>query len=267
VRFAGDTMSDTFNRQDISGTLPDQIRRAETFLVDHLRKGVALGVSMARTERYEYPMEAARELVVNAVAHRDYSVAGDGIRVFIFRDRMEVSNPGGLAGPVTLANIKDARFSRNPVIVQVLSDMGFIERLGYGVDRVLELMRSQSLREPEFVERQGGFHVTMYNERVSAAEKLAEDTEPQRPSELLQLLAQHRDFPVNARQEAALAYLLRPENHRITNSELQNQFPDVHAETIRRDLADLVSKDLLVKKGQKRGSHYILKRDDRGGKR
>ena len=71
VRFAGSTMSDTFSRQDIGGALPDQIRRAETFLVDHLRKDVTLRDTMARKELLEYPMEAARELVVNAVAHRD----------------------------------------------------------------------------------------------------------------------------------------------------------------------------------------------------
>ena len=257
VRFAGETMGDTFSRHDITGTLPDQIRRAETFLVDHLRKGVALGETMARTERYEYPMEAARELVVNAVAHRDYSISGDGIRLFIFKDRMEVISAGGLAGPVTLANIKDERFSRNPVIVQVLSDMGFIERLGYGVDRVLELMRNQHLREPDFTETGGSFRVVLYNQRVASDESSEESPTPRSP-ELTRLLTMHRDLALNPRQEAALTYLLQPENSRITNSELQAQFKDVHAETIRRDLADLVAKNILVKKGQKRGSYYVL---------
>ncbi|MEO0563648.1 MAG: RNA-binding domain-containing protein, partial [Chloroflexota bacterium] len=114
ARFAGNRMGDTFNREDITGTLPDLIRRAETFLKDHLRKGVTLGTEMERKEQLEYPMEAARELVVNAVAHRDYSITGDGIRLFLFRDFMSVSSPGGLAGHVTIDNIKDERFSRNP---------------------------------------------------------------------------------------------------------------------------------------------------------
>ena len=137
-------MSDSFKREDIVGTIPDQIRRAEAFLIDHLRKEVSIGKTMERTETFEYPLEAARELVVNAAAHRDYSIAGDGIRLFIFRNRMEVTSPGGLPGPVTIDNIKDERFSRNPVIVQVLSDMGFIERLGYGVDRVIDLMHREA---------------------------------------------------------------------------------------------------------------------------
>ena len=110
-----------------------------------MRRGVELGSKMERREQLEYPMEAARELVVNAVSHRDYSIAGDDIRLFLFRDRMEVSSPGGLPGPVTIDNIKDERFSRNPIIVQVLADMGFIERLGYGVDRVISLMIERNL--------------------------------------------------------------------------------------------------------------------------
>jgi ATP-dependent DNA helicase RecG len=256
VRFAGQTMSDTFNRQDITGTLPDQIHRAETFLVDHLRKGVTLRHTMTRDESFEYPLEAARELVVNAVAHRDYSIQGDGIRLFIFQDRMEVASPGGLPGPVTIQNIKDERFSRNPAIVQVLSDMGFIERLGYGVDRVIELMKRNHLQEPEFKETGGGFRVVLYNQSTV-------NSSDQANSEALlskNVIAKYADIPINARQEAALVYL-KDGATRITNSELQRLFPDVHAETIRRDLADLVTKDILQKMGQKRGSYYVLKRN------
>ena len=253
ARFAGETMSDTFSKQDILGTLPDQIRRAETFLVDHLRKGVQLGHTMERTESFEYPLEAARELVVNAVAHRDYTITGDGIRLFLFKDRMEITNPGKLAGPVTVANIRDERFSRNPVIVQVLSDMGFIERLGYGVNRVIHLMKQQNLREPEFLETAGGFQVMLHNGLAASADG---PVEPE-----VQFNGVYNGIEINPRQEAALIYLYADGNTRITNSDLQQLCPDVHAETIRRDLVDLVSKDILQKMGQKRGSYYILNRD------
>ncbi len=256
VRFAGETMSDSFNREDITGTLPDQIRRSETFLHDHLRKGVSIGKTMARAESYEYPMEAARELVVNAVAHRDYSISGDEIRLFLFRDRLEVTSPGGLPGPVTIDNIKDERFSRNPVIVQVLSDMGFIERLGYGVDRVIALMREVRLRDPEFAETAGGFRVMLFNQTIEPPPppESPHDTQPR-------FDGTYQGLAINPRQEAALIYLHAPGTTRITNSDLQGLCPDVHPETIRRDLADLVTKDILRKMGEKRGSYYILKSD------
>jgi ATP-dependent DNA helicase RecG len=255
ARFASATMSDTFTRQDILGTLPDQIRRAETFLVDHLRKGVQLGSTMARDEHFEYPLEAARELVVNAVAHRDYSIKGDGIRLFLFSNRMEVTSPGGLPGPVTIANIKDERFSRNPAIVQVLSDMGFIERLGYGVDRVIDLMQQQKLREPEFLETAGGFRVILHNQ----VEETVKETQSTTP--VIEFRGDYKGIAINPRQEVALAYIHTEGNTRITNSDLQQLCPDVHPETIRRDLADLVTKEILRKMGEKRGSYYVLKRD------
>ena len=254
ARFPGDTMGDTFQREDIVGTIPDQIRRAEAFLRDHLRKAVSLGKTMERDEAFEYPLEAARELVVNAAAHRDYTIMGDGVRLFIFRNHMEVHSPGGLPGPVTIDNIKDERFSRNPVIVQILSDMGFIERLGYGVDRVIDLMREQHLHAPEFAETAGGFRVSLFNDPVPDAVVAAAEES----AALVKLNGEYKGQSINARQEAALLYLLHDGNPRITNSDLQTLCPEVHPETIRRDLADLVAKDFLRKLGQKRGSYYVL---------
>src|SRR5690606_25778707 len=188
-------------KQDITGNLPEQLRRAETFLIDNLRRGVHIGKSMARAESLEYPLEAARELVVNAVAHRDYSITGDGIRLFIFRDRMEVISPGGLPGPVTIDNIKEERFSRNPIIVQILSDLGYIERLGYGVDRVYDLMRERQLRAPQFEETSGGFRAVLFNQtEPQAAGKPGSET-------ATPYFGEYRGIPVNPRQEAAIAFL------------------------------------------------------------
>ncbi|GAB4571862.1 MAG: ATP-binding protein [Anaerolineae bacterium] len=252
ARFAGEEMSDIFTRQDIGGTLPEQLRRAQTFLADHLRKQVHMGADMARDEQFEYPMEAAREVIVNAVAHRDYSIRGDGIRLYIFSDRMEITSPGGLPGPVTVDNIVDERFSRNPVIVQVLSDMGFIERLGYGIDRVMALMAEQHLPAPVFEETAGGVRVTLR----SVAQQ--EDTTLAPPAPAFN--GMFRGQEINPRQEYALDFLINRGNPRITNKDFQELCPDVHAETLRRDFADLVNKGILVKMGQKRGSYYVLKK-------
>lgn len=255
VRFAGDMMSDVFTRQDIGGTLPEQIRKTEAFLKDYLRKEVRLTGKMARDERYEYPMEAARELVMNAIAHRDYAIVGDNIRLFVFSNRLEVHSPGGLAGYMTVENLKEQRFSRNPTIVQVLSDLHFIERLGYGVDRVIELMRHQKLREPVFKDYNGTFIATLYNQKASLVDRNT-PREEIKPRTSLFLGAE-----INPRQEAALEFLTQNPERRITNSDLSQIFPEIHAETIRRDLVDLVAKDILVKMGKKRGSYYMLKRD------
>jgi len=255
ARFTSDTMTDKFIKQDIGGSLPVQLRRAEAFLRDHLRKDVHLGKGMARSESYEYPLEAARELVVNAVAHRDYSIDGDCIHLNIFRGRLEVVSPGSLPGPMTLDNLRNERFSRNPVIVQVLSDMRFIERLGYGVDRVIALMHERRLREPVFEDTHGSFRATLHNDPTSETGSTSVE-----PPALPLFGGIYNGIAVNPRQESAIAFL-HAGNSRITNKDLQALYPEVHAETIRRDLADLVTKNVLRKLGEKRGSYYMLQAD------
>jgi len=243
ARYAGTTMDDRFVKEEIRGTLPQQIRRAEAFVVDNLRRGVRLA-GLERVEEPEYPVKAVREAIVNAVAHRDYQIRGDEIRLLLFSNRIEFYSPGRLPGHITVDNLVDERFSRNEVIVQVLSDMGFIERLGYGIDRILRLMAEAKLPEPRFEETAAGFRVTLLGHGASL---FGLDHSARR----------WRQLNLNERQEKALAFLA--EHDRITNRDYQELCPDVSPETIRRDLADLVDKDLLLKIGDKRATYYIFK--------
>ena len=244
ARFSGVAFADRYIKQDISGSIPDQLRQAETFVRENLRTVVRL-VGLTHQETLEYPFEAVRELLVNAVAHRDYNQQGDTIHLNIFADRIEVQSPGGLPGPVTLENLLEARFSRNAVIVQVLSDLGFVERLGYGLDRVVTVMRQNGLRPPRFEELGGSFRVTLFGEEATQSAASLPD------------LSSYSNLDLNPRQEMALGYLSR--HRRITNRDYQELCPDVHPETLRRDLADLVSRDILIKVGDKRATYYILK--------
>jgi ATP-dependent DNA helicase RecG len=223
VRYAGREMGDGYLREDIRDTLPEQIRRAEAFLAANMRKGARLK-SWEREERTEYPIEE--------------------IRVLFFSDRMEFYSPGRLPGHVTVDNIVEERFSRNEVIVQVLADMGFIEKLGYGIDRMIRLMREHGLPPPVFQDTADGFKVTLYGHGESL---LSDGVDISRWAHL----------KLNERQEQALAYLLH--HRRITNKEYRELCPDVSEETIRRDLADLVEKNILLKVGDKRGTFYIFK--------
>lgn len=243
VRYAGTTMSDEFVREDIRGPLGEQILRAEAFLVANMRRGMRIR-GFTREEVSEYPLAVAREAVVNAVGHRDYGLRGDSIRLLMFSDRMEVYSPGRLPGHVTLDNILYERFSRNEVIVQVLSDLGFIERLGYGIDRMIAAMQEADLPAPRFEETAAGFRVTLFSQGHDLVS--ATPAAQRWGNELL-----------NPRQEQAMAHVAQ--SGRITNSALQALCPDVSPETIRRDLADLVDRGLLMKIGEKRATYYIMK--------
>jgi ATP-dependent DNA helicase RecG len=245
VRYRGREMSDEFLREDIRDTLPEAVRRAEIWLSENMRRGSRM-VGLERQDWAQFPHGAVREALVNAVAHRDYTIRGEGIRIALFADRMECYSPGRLPGHMTVENIVEERFSRNETLVQVLSDFGLIERLGYGIDRMLRQMSDAGLPPPEFRETAAGFLVTL---RGHAADGQAE-AEPVDTREW-------RRMGLNERQIAAMLHLA--ERRRITNSDMQELAPDVSAETLRRDLADLVERGLLLKIGEKRGAYYILK--------
>lgn len=249
-RFPGLTLADVYIKQEISGTLPDQLRQAEAFVHSNL-KSVVHVTGLTHQEAPEYPIDAVRELLVNAIAHRDYNLQGDNIHLFIFADRLEVQSPGNLPGPVTLHNLLDARFARNAVITQVLSDLGFVERLGYGLDRVIESLKHARLPAPQFEEIASSFRVSLQN-NIPELHTLA-TTGYQSVVDL----SLYQNLSLNLRQQAALAYLAR--YSRITNHQYQALCPEVHAETLRRDLVDLISQGILLKIGDKRATYYILK--------
>ena len=240
VRYPGREMGDQFVREDIRGRLPAQIQRAEAFLRENTSHRVLLK-GLTHQESPAYPNDVLREAIVNAVAHRDYSVRGESIRILVFSDRIQVYSPGRLPGHVTVENIVQERFSRNPVIVQVLADLGFIERLGYGIDRMLRLLEKAGQPAPHFEETAAGFRVTL-----------------SRQAEVpLVAASPWTQLDLSPRQTLALQYVV--DHRRITNREYQRLCPDVSAETIRRDLSDLVHKDILLQIGRKRATYYILK--------
>lgn len=243
VRYSGKEMSDTFIRETARGSLPEQIRAAESFLIANMRKGARIH-EFRREDKPEYPLPAVREMIVNAVAHRDYQIRGEEIRVLMFTDRIEVYSPGRLPGHITIHNIVEERFARNEVIVQVLTDLGFVERLGYGIDRILRQMSEAGLPKPKFEETANGFRVTL---RGAGDQFVTADFDRDR----------YRHMPLNERQTAALQVLHK--TGRIGNRDLKELYPDVSDETIRRDLADLVDTGLLLKMGDRRGTYYILK--------
>jgi len=245
VRYRGREMSDEFLREDVRDTLVEAIRRAEIWLSEHMRRGSRM-IGLERQDWVQFPQGAVREALVNAVAHRDYTIRGEGIRIALFGDRMECYSPGRLPGHMTVQNIVEERFSRNETLVQVLADYGLIERLGYGIDRMLRQMFDAGLPPPEFRDTAAGFLVTLRGQTGDDRNDVAVvDT------------SEWRRMGLNERQIAAMLHLA--EHRRITNSDLQELSPDVSPETIRRDLADLVERRLLLKIGEKRGAYYILK--------
>ncbi len=223
-------------REEITGPLSQVIERLWSLILEEMRRE-SLIVGLERQEVFEYPPAAVREAIVNAVAHRDYRRTGSRIEVRMYDDRLEIISPGGLPGHITVDNIVDEHFSRNPRLVRGLFYWGFIEELGLGIDRMIDEMTRAGHPRPTFDAQPHSFRVVLRNARA------------RRPAHWLPDL--------NERQVKALTLL--EERGRITNRDYQGLCPDVTPETLRLDLVDLVSRDILLRIGDKKGTYYILK--------
>ncbi|MFQ6041131.1 MAG: RNA-binding domain-containing protein [Candidatus Poribacteria bacterium] len=142
--------SDVVDQKDIQGQLPDMINGAISFVSRNIKNSSTIPDGVRRVDRLEYPIEAVREAVINAIAHRDYLISGAAIRLFIFDDRIELYSPGGLPNTLTLETMKYKQFSRNQTLVSFLTGLGFMERRGKGILRMINLMREYNLPPPRF---------------------------------------------------------------------------------------------------------------------
>lgn len=224
-------------REELTGPLPRLIENAWNLIWSEMAVS-AVVKGLEREETYEYPQFAVREAIVNAVCHRDYRLKGRRIEIRMYSDRLEVISPGGLPGFITVENIVDEHFSRNPRVVNGLFQWGYIEELGLGIDRMMEVMQQAGHKPPYFDARPYSFAVTLYNEREKQkAPEWARNT--------------------NHRQARALQYIR--DHGSITNREYRSLCQGVSAETLRLDLADMVEQGILLKVGSKKGTYYILK--------
>ena len=128
------------------------ITEGKQLIASQMREFQQLGKDGKFRKIPEYPEFAWQEGLVNAVTHRDYSISGEYIRVTMYDDRIEFLSPGKLPSIVTVENIQNTRFSRNPLIARVLTDFGWVRELNEGVKRIYTDMKSYFLEPPIFSE-------------------------------------------------------------------------------------------------------------------
>jgi ATP-dependent DNA helicase RecG len=143
------------------------IERALDFARRNIQVDAWVEQNGRRQERWDYPLEAVREALVNAVAHRDYTIAVIDIEVSIYTDRLEIISPGRLPNTVTVDKMRAGyRASRNELIKEVLRDYRYVEATGLGVPRkIIEGMRAHNGTEPDLIEEEGRFIVRLWKER------------------------------------------------------------------------------------------------------
>ena len=151
----------------LEGTLTELLDGAVSFVNSNMRTALRVESDTGRrVDIPEYPMDAVREMVLNALVHRDYSRYTENmpIQLTMFSDRMEVHNPGGLYGRLTLDQLGKAQpDTRNPFLVTAMEALGQTENRYSGIPRIRLAMAEAGLPEPLFQDNRGTFSVTLYN--------------------------------------------------------------------------------------------------------
>ena len=171
------------DNKKLDGTLVQMLNDALMFVRNNMKTATIIDPDTGkRKDRTQYPVIAIRELILNALIHRDYSIHTDStpITIRMFSDRFEIENPGGLYGRMTLDRLgKVSADTRNPMIANAMEILGETENRYSGIPTIINAMQEYGLPAPKFESDRGVFKVTLYN-----AVQESHDTDPIR-SEIL----------------------------------------------------------------------------------
>jgi len=160
ARFKGKTEVHFLDMKVIEGNIVEQVEGAMAFIRRNIRMAAEVH-GIQREETWEYPLDALREAIINAICHRDYADSGN-VQVRIFDDRLEILNPGGLPEGLTVNDLKRPHPSRprNKLIANAFFLIKYIEQFGTGIQRILEDCQRHGSPEPEFESTPHFFRVT-----------------------------------------------------------------------------------------------------------
>ncbi|MFT5119416.1 MAG: ATP-dependent DNA helicase RecG [Psychrobacter glaciei] len=164
-----DMSADFLAKKEFNGSLIKQIDMTLEYISLLNDRRVSFTGAAARLEHESYPSKAIREAVINAYAHRDYSLSAD-IKVEVYDDRIEIFSAGGLPDGLSVADIKEGiSAQRNPNIVHVLDKINYIENFATGIRRILASYKDFD-KEPMFIVTPNQFKVILYNRHYAVVD-------------------------------------------------------------------------------------------------
>ena len=243
VKFKGKDQGQGYeDRKDFNGTLVELIEKTLGWIDERMYHGGKIPKqSIIREEIMQFHIPSLREILVNAVAHREFHNSGSRIIVSMFDDRLEVQSPGKLPAHITPKNILREQYARNPSILLTLMEWGLSEGIGQGLDRVFGDLKRNHYRKPKLLDTGASFIFTMIAKDV----KKSLDS----PKPIIELA-------LNSRQERALAFLKIHKT--ITVADYLKLNPGVTPRTAHRDLLAMLTQKIIKAKGIKKGRHYTL---------
>jgi len=221
-------------QDEVHGNLFEQIEKTIDLLFTKYLKAEISYEGINRVEKYEYPKEAIREALLNAIAHKDYS-GGVPVQISVYGDKIIFWNEGQLPENWTIKNLLEKHASRpyNPDIANALFRSGYIEAWGRGTIKIIKECKQAGIPEPVFSYDSSDITVEFRKDIFN--------------------LEYFTSINLNERQINALKYL--KENIKITNKVYQ-KINKTSSRTAVRDLKLLVNKGIIKQKGLKKGAYY-----------
>ena len=239
VRFKGTSVTHlVIDRLDCAGTLWEMVNAAEEFIRKNIRLlSFRTSRSFQRDDKFEYPLNALREAIINAQIHRDYQKPAD-VRVFIFDNRVEIINPGKF--PEGVSPDRPTHRPVNPTLSQFMYDVGFIESYGAGIRMMRRLSVEWGNREPRYE-----FH--------PLETKIIFDSSIQ---ETTYIEIDDISEQLNERQKNAFSYVQR---HGQIATKEYIEINHVSRRVAYEELRDMTDNGLLFMIGKGRGTKYVQK--------
>ncbi len=229
--------------KEFKGNLFTQIDECDKYIKEHIDIMSRLHpYQIQREDIPEYGLFSIRELITNAVCHRDYKNQHTKIIIKIFNDRIEFSNPGGLSQNITPKNITEKQYSRNPVIAKVLARVKYIEELGEGWDKITKEHKDHPLkpRFPGIKSDKFSIIVTIFSTKDKFEKKKIKVDK----------------IELNERQKYVIERI--KSQGFIRSIEVQKKF-NISKNTANMDLNYLIKLDIVKMKGVGKKVRYILK--------
>jgi ATP-dependent DNA helicase RecG len=226
--------------KNIGGTIFDQLERVEHYIHRNTFHGMTLpDRGYERVEIDQYPPAVIRELGVNMLAHRDYGIIGSASRVVMYANRIDWISPGGLPPGVSVDTLIEAQQARNPMLLRILHEAGYVEAFGQGLDTVVQVLRQEQMDAPSFRDIVSAFIVTVYGRQLD----------------------QGAELPLNLEltkvQRQILVYLRS--RHTATPRDLREYFTERTARSIQRDIRALMDAGLVEQIGESVSVRYTLR--------
>ena len=269
ARFKGAIPGDFIDQKSNDEPLSFQAEEAYKFVLRNISKGSTYE-GVYRKDRWEYPIIAIREVIRNAVIHRDYSLKGKDIKIAIFDDKIEITSPGKLMPTIDYNDMESGQSDiRNKVLAPVFKKLGIIEQWGNGLRLIAEELKKYPEIKMEWSEPGFAFRVTFVEvEQQKEKEKtvIADDYDRLRPittektkakdeyGRLRTITDDYKELEIE--EKKILVYLL--DNEKIKRKEAVKLLNLGKSKTY-EILDSLVKKGLILRKGQGRGTYYVLK--------